>query len=120
MRFFQVFFCQLWVGISFLFVFSAHQQAFAQKTVEERGYAEIIQENSNKLVAMHKTAPIGTNIRVYNPSTGRSITVEVIARLPSTGNNEKVIIKISETAFYSIYPAGDKSKRFGVEISYKL
>lgn len=93
----------------------------AQHNFTERGYAKMIPvENNPKLIALHKTAPIGTSIYVKNTATGTTIQVKVISQLPDIGKNDGIIIKLSEGAFKALNPNGDTSKKFGVELTYTV
>jgi len=85
--------------------------------VVEKGIAEVIddQKNSKLHLALHKTAPIGTILKVKNEVNGFSVYVRVIGKLPDTGDNSKVIVKISRKAFNTL-EAG--SKEFPVEVSF--
>ena len=85
--------------------------------ITETGLAEIIEENveTNKFLALHKTAPIGTLIQVKNPMTEIAIFVRVIGKLPDNSSNDKIIIKVSKKVRERI---GALNQRFPVEISY--
>ncbi|MEO8149356.1 MAG: LysM peptidoglycan-binding domain-containing protein [Bacteroidia bacterium] len=54
--------------------------------------------NPNKYFALHRTAPIGTIMKVTNRMNGKYVFVKVIGKLPGTGDNEKLIIKLSKAA----------------------
>ena len=83
----------------------------------ERGLAELIDESAGtqKHLALHRTAPVGTIIKVVNQMNNSSVFVRVIGKLLNMDNNDQVIIKISKTAFDRLGAIG---KRFPVEISY--
>jgi len=85
--------------------------------IVEAGLAEVMGENveSNKFLALHKTAPIGTLIQVKNPMTEIAIFVRVIGKLPESSSNDKIIIKVSKKVRERI---GALNQRFPVEISY--
>lgn len=85
--------------------------------VVETGLAELIENsgNSKKYLALHRTAKVGTIIRVHNEMNGQEVFVRVIGKLPDMGINEKVLIKISQAA-YDRLSAIDK--KFRVRISY--
>lgn len=89
-------------------------------TVTEQGVATWLTEMSfskkEKFYALHRTAPIGTIIKVNNPMTNRSVFVKVVGVLPDTGDNHDVLIKITQSAARRI---GIIDSRFRVEISYK-
>ncbi|GAB3897939.1 hypothetical protein GCM10028803_16710 [Larkinella knui] len=87
------------------------------RRVSEIGMAEIIESsnNSNKYLALHRTAPIGTLVLVRNDMNQQSIWVKIIGRLPATSVNDKVIVKISARAFEKLSPV---DRRFRAEVSY--
>lgn len=118
-----IYFMKLFLSIFLLVFFSllSIHQAKAQHAMTERGYAKMIPVTNNpKLIALHKTAPIGTSIYVKNTATGVTIQVKVISQLPDIGKNEGIIIKLSEGAFKALNPNGDTSKKFGVELTYTV
>ncbi|SDJ86510.1 LysM repeat-containing protein [Catalinimonas alkaloidigena] len=85
--------------------------------VVETGLAEVIDNvpETSKYLALHRTAPNGTILQIKNEMNGNSVFVRVIGRLPDTGNNDKVIVRISKKAFERLQ-AGNR--RFLVEVSY--
>jgi LysM repeat protein len=85
--------------------------------VVETGFAEAIDGdgNSKKHLCLHKTAPIGSILQVRNEMNGQSVFVKVVGKLPETGSNEKLIIRISRQAYDRLMATG---KRFPVEVSY--
>lgn len=87
------------------------------KKVVELGMAEIIENVSDtkKYVALHRTAPIGTIMQVTNEMNNQNVFVRVIGKLPATGANDKVLIKLSKPAFERLGAVND---RFPAEISY--
>ena len=87
--------------------------------VLETGFAEAIEGdgNSKKHLCLHKTAPVGSILQVKNEANGQSVYVKVIGKLPETGSNEKLIIRISRQAYDKLLAVG---KRFPVEVSYPL
>ena len=82
----------------------------------ENGLASVINERirSNKLLALHRTAPVGSTINVRNSSNGRMVAVRVIGRLPDIGENERVVVKLSRKATEQL---GAVDSRFLVEVS---
>ena len=86
------------------------------KTVET-GMAELIPQadDRNKYLALHKTAPIGTILQVKNIMNGQNVYVRVIGKLPDTGANDKVIVRISKKAYQRLAALDN---RFRVEVSY--
>ncbi len=68
--------------------------------VTETGVATWIQESDfgkNKFYALHRTAPIGTIIKVTNRMNGIAVYVKVVGVLPDTGENDNIIIKVSQS-----------------------
>lgn len=86
--------------------------------VSESGICAWISDGDNqssKFFALHRTAPMGTIIKVTNKMNGKSAFVKVVGQLPDTGENEKVIIKISDTAVQRL---GALDQHFQVDLSY--
>ena len=85
--------------------------------VVELGFAEVIKTDSEskKWLALHRTAPGGTIVRVKNEMNNLWVFVRVVGVLPETSVNDKVLIKISQTAYDKLGAIND---RFPVEISY--
>jgi LysM repeat protein len=85
--------------------------------VRERGMGEMIPGASNGLqVALHRTAPVGSYIRVYNGSTGAVVLAKVIGKIPNLSSERKVMIKLSRAACQAI---GVIDAHFPVEVSYE-
>ena len=89
-------------------------------TIIEQGVATWLMDAGNgkneKFYALHRSAPIGTIIKVKNPMTSRSVYVKVVGILPDTGDNHDVLIKVTQSAARRL---GIVDSRFRVEISYK-
>lgn len=87
------------------------------RRVSNSGIAEIIEgaDGSGKYLALHRTAPIGTLIQVRNEFNNQSLWVKVIGRLPDTGVNDKILVKLSTQAFAKLSPV---DRRFRAEVSY--
>jgi LysM repeat protein len=87
------------------------------ESIVEEGIAEVIENNSDtrKYLALHREAPVGTLMQVRNEDTGLRVFVRVIGRLPDTGGNEALLIKISKPAYQRL---GATNKRFRVVTSY--
>ncbi len=65
--------------------------------------------------ALHATAPKGTMITVKNLMNSKTVEVKVIGKLPATGENENVQIKISQSAAKKLNVLDDK---FLVKLEY--
>lgn len=87
--------------------------------VTESGIAEVIKSttNSDKHLALHRTAAVGTLVKVRNEATGASVLVKVIGQLPETGENHGVLIRVSPAAFRKLQP---KDARLRAEVSYVI
>jgi len=72
-----------------------------KKTKKEEGFAASIDESieSDKYLALHKSARNGTIIFVKNQMNGNVVIVRVVGKLPNTGNNDKISIRLSSIAF---------------------
>ena len=87
-----------------------------EKVYEEGVAMEI--ENSpktQKYLCLHRSLPVGTIVQVKNLMNSQSIFVRVIGKLPPTGNNENVLIRLSSIAYKRL---GAIDARFPVELSY--
>ncbi|MCX6275534.1 MAG: LysM peptidoglycan-binding domain-containing protein [Bacteroidetes bacterium] len=90
----------------------------ARKEVSESGVASWIQDddiNPNKYYALHRTAPIGTIVKVTNKMNKKYVFVKVVGTLPDTGDNTDLVIKISKASAEKL---GVRDSRFQSELSY--
>jgi LysM repeat protein len=88
------------------------------RQVNETGVASWIMDgeiNQNKYYALHRNAPVGTIIKVTNRMNNKYVFVKVVGLLPETGDNDKLIIKISQAASNKINVL---DSRFQAELSY--
>jgi LysM repeat protein len=87
------------------------------KKIVEVGLAEVIEGSydTQKFLALHRTAPVGTIMQVRNEMNNLSVFVRVVGKLPDTGANDKVLVKISKTAFDKLSSVNSK---FPVEVIY--
>lgn len=84
--------------------------------VSESGLAAAIDNNgTDKYLALHKTAPVGTIMQVKNAMNGQSVYVRVIGKLPDTGENNNILVRLSPRAVQKL---GTSDQRFRVETSY--
>ena len=84
---------------------------------KESGLAEVIPgtEANKKYLVLHRNAPIGSVIRIKNEENNLTIFARVVGVLPETGDNAKVLIKLSKAAFEQLKGV---NARFPVEILY--
>ncbi|MBX2947316.1 MAG: LysM peptidoglycan-binding domain-containing protein [Cyclobacteriaceae bacterium] len=85
--------------------------------VKQSGIAELIDgtEANRKYLALHRTAPVGTILKVRNEMNNREVFVRVVGKLPDTALTDKLIIKISKSAYDRL---GAIDPRFRVEVTY--
>jgi LysM repeat protein len=87
------------------------------KNLKELGQAELIEGTGGhkKYLVLHRSAPIGTIMRVKNEENNATIFARVVGTLPETGDNSKLVIKLSQAAFDQLKAVNG---RFPVEIMY--
>lgn len=85
--------------------------------IKEAGLAELIEgtDGNRKYLALHRTAPVGTILKVRNEMNNREVFVRVAGKLPDTAFTDKLIIKISKSAYDRL---GAIDPRFRVEVTY--
>lgn len=85
--------------------------------VLESGQAELIEgtDGNRKYLALHRTAPVGTILKVKNEMNNREVFVRVMGKLPDTALTDKLIIKISKSAYDRL---GAIDQRFRVQVTY--
>ena len=88
------------------------------KEVNETGMGSSIDDGSvvaKKNMALHRTAPPNTVIKVTNPMNGKFVFVTVVAPLPRETTDPNCIIKITKTAANAL---GILDSSFRVELHY--
>lgn len=85
--------------------------------IMQTGLAELIEgtEGNRKYLALHRTAPVGTILKVKNEMNNREVFVRVMGKLPDTAMTDKLVIKISKSAYDRL---GAIDPRFRVEVTY--
>jgi LysM repeat protein len=85
--------------------------------IMQSGLAELIEgtEGNRKYLALHRTAPVGTILKVRNEMNNREVFVRVMGKLPDTPLTNKLVIKISKSAYDRL---GAIDSRFRVEVTY--
>ncbi|EOZ95714.1 Membrane-bound lytic murein transglycosylase D precursor [Indibacter alkaliphilus LW1] len=93
------------------------EESTAYKNVKETGLAEVIEGTGNhkKYLVLHRDAPVGTIMRVRNEENDQTIFARVVGKLPDTGDNNRLVIKLSKAAYDQLRAV---NTRFPVEISY--
>jgi LysM repeat protein len=69
----------------------------------------------NKKLVLHRTAPIGTVIKLTNPMTNRTTFAKVVGRFTDNESTKDVIIVMTKSVADAL---GALDKRFHVDISY--
>jgi LysM repeat protein len=87
------------------------------KKIVQTGMAEMIdpKADTNKYLALHKTAPVGTIMQVKNAMNDQVVYVRVIGKLPDTGASDNVVVRLSKKACQKL---GAIDQKFRVELSY--
>ncbi|WP_215223056.1 LysM peptidoglycan-binding domain-containing protein [Echinicola shivajiensis] len=95
----------------------ASEESTEYKNIKESGQAEVIQGTGNhkKYLVLHRKAPVGTIMRIRNEENDVMIFARVVGKLPDTGDNSKLLIKVSQAAFDQLRAVNN---RFRVEVSY--
>ena len=90
------------------------------KEHEENGMARWFADDAlsgGKLLALHKTAPVGTIIKITNHINGKSVFVRVVGVLPDTDENKNILIKISRSTAERI---GMRDEQTQVKLQYAV
>ncbi len=74
-----------------------------------------LNQEGGSMLALHKTAPVGTVIKITNPMTRRTTFAKVVGKFADTADTKDAIIVISKSAASLI---GVLDRRFQVEIAY--
>ena len=85
---------------------------------DEKGVATWMDDadlDPNKKLVLHRTAPIGTVIKITNPMTNLTTYAKVVGRFTDNQANKDVIIVVTKNVADSL---GALDKRFHVTISY--
>ncbi|MCI1189154.1 LysM peptidoglycan-binding domain-containing protein [Hymenobacter sp. DH14] len=85
------------------------------RVVESGLGASIENSTTEKYLALHKTAPVGTIMQVKNAMNGLYVYVRVIGKLPNTGENNNILVRLSPRAVQKL---GTGDARFRVETNY--
>ncbi|MBK0382926.1 LysM peptidoglycan-binding domain-containing protein [Pedobacter sp. SD-b] len=88
--------------------------------MNDKGLAVWIDDNNldaTKSYALHRTAPVGTIIKITNPMTNRSVFAKVVGRFTENETTKDVIIVVTKATAEAI---GALDKRFLVNITFGL
>lgn len=72
--------------------------------IMEEGFAMKIEDTefTSKLLALHRTAPLGATVRIRNQMNGREIDVRVVGSLPNSADNQNVLLRMSAAAYNNL------------------
>jgi LysM repeat protein len=85
---------------------------------DEKGVATWMDDDGldpNKMLVLHRTAPIGTVIKITNIMTNRTTFAKVVGRFTDTEQTKDVIIVMTKNVAQAL---GALDKRFQVNLSY--
>ncbi|MFN3997272.1 LysM peptidoglycan-binding domain-containing protein [Algoriphagus sp.] len=87
------------------------------RNIKETGQAELIEGTGGhkKYLVLHRKAPVGSIMRVKNEENDITIFARVVGKLPETGDNSKLVIKLSQAAYDQLRAV---NQRFPVEVLY--
>ena len=84
--------------------------------VYEIGITSVIQSiDTKRFLALHRTLPIGTKLEVRNLMNNQVVHVKVVGKLPDTGLNKDLLLRLSQPAYDQLGILDPKSR---VEVSY--
>lgn len=86
--------------------------------MNEKGVAVWIDDgnlDSSKSYVLHRTAPVGTIMKITNPMTGKSVFAKVVGRFAENETTKDVLIVVTKAAADAV---GALDKRFLVNITF--
>ena len=97
-------------------VYLKNSRNSSKKEVTEKGPAVWYKsQKGDNLFALHKTAPIGSILKVTNPLNNRTLYVKVVGRMQSAGYRYDTVLVLSPGAAKAL---GGINRNFRVDISY--
>lgn len=88
--------------------------------INDKGLAVWINDDNldaSKSYALHRTAPVGTIVKITNPMTGRSVFAKVVGKYTENQTTKDVIIVLTKASADAI---GALDKRFLVNITFGI
>jgi LysM repeat protein len=85
--------------------------------IVEDGMAEQIEgtQSNRKYLALHRSAKVGTIMKVRNEMNDQEVFVRIIGKLPNTDLNKNLVVKLSKAAYERL---GAIDPKFRVTVSY--
>lgn len=90
------------------------------RETSERGVAvwiDNLSQDTGNMLALHKTAPVGTVVKITNPMTKLTTYVKIVGKFVDNAETQNAIIVISKSAASQI---GVLDRRFQAEIAYGM
>lgn len=94
------------------------ENRYGIREMTEKGvgvWMDDLSEGNGSMLALHKTAPIGTVMKITNPMTSRTALIKVVGKFADTAETKDAIVVISKSAASLI---GVLDRRFQVELTY--
>lgn len=98
--------------------FEVKKNRYGMREVLEKGvgiWMEDLSTDGSNMLVLHKTAAIGTIVKITNPMTGHSTFAKVVGKFVDSAETQGAIIVISKSVASVI---GLLDKRFQIEIAY--
>ena len=96
-----------------------------KRIIDNSGFIRVVEEGlamkiedvieTSKYLCLHRTLSVGSLVEVRNLMNNQKVFVKVVGKLPDTGLNEQVLIRLTPVAFKRL---GIIDPRARVEISY--
>lgn len=98
--------------------FKANQYGIREKSEKGVGvWMENLETKNNTNLALHRTAPVGTILKITNPITNSVTYAKVVGKFADNSETKDAIVVLSRSAAKFV---GANDKRFVVEIAYGL
>lgn len=98
--------------------FEVRKNRYGIREVNEKGvgvWIDDLNQDGGSMLVLHKTAPVGTIIKITNPMTHHSTFAKVVGKYTDTAQTQGSIIVISSSVASAI---GILDRRFQIEIAY--
>lgn len=93
---------------------------YGLKQINEKGvgvWLDGLNAEGGNMLALHKTAPVGTVVKITNPMTQKSTFAKIVGKYTDNSNTKDAVIVISKSTANLL---GILDKRFLINISYGL
>ncbi|HUH18132.1 DPBB and LysM peptidoglycan-binding domain-containing protein [Albibacterium sp.] len=91
---------------------------YGLRQVDEKGigvWMDGLNANEGNMLALHKTAPVGTVVKITNPMTHKTTFAKIVGKYTDNNNTRDAVIVISKSTADLL---GILDKRFLIDISY--